>query len=220
MLRDRLLLACSLSLILHVSLLALPSGRISHLTALPGKAYLPGERGFASLNVFLEQVALQTPQYSATSKFLPISAIPQSAPTIAAAANENDGGLGNLGEQRGGKDSSDVWSVTGIPVPYYYRPEELSQRAHVAVDIDPFLGSLKELPGNGKAVLTLWINEHGTIDRVERVSSSLDDLFESAVLSQFQSMRFQPAERSGVPVKSLMKIEIELLPPSGQNQSE
>lgn len=87
-------------------------------------------------------------------------------------------------------------------------------------DIDPFLGEMKDIPGTGKAVIALWINERGGVDRVEMETSDLNSSFEKAVLDQFQAAHFQPAEREGVPVKSLMRIEVEVLPRSRFSNSE
>ena len=101
----------------------------------------------------------------------------------------------------------------GLALPYYHPPEELTQRARIVKGIDLELGKLKNAVGTGKAILKLWVNEVGEVDRVETESSNLDGIFDEAVQSQFRSVLFQPAEQNGIRVKSLMRIEVEVLPP-------
>lgn len=217
-LQDRLVPACGFSLLLHAALLALPSGNIGQIVGIPDSSQLSDEVGYAPLSVLLGPVTLRIPQNMISTSIKKPPPL-RTAPAVDA-AGKNDGSLAGRKSSRSGDDSSDPLPVTGIPIPHYYHPEELSRRARVVVDIDPFLGSLNDLPGTGKAVLTLWINEHGKVDRVETATSDLGEVFESAILSQFQAMLFQPAEREGVSVKSLMKIEVELLPQSSITQSE
>lgn len=63
-------------------------------------------------------------------------------------------------------------------------------------------------------MLKLWISEHGKVDRVEVEMSNLDEAFSQGVARQFAAALFQPAEQDGSPVKSLMRIEVEILPRS------
>lgn len=100
----------------------------------------------------------------------------------------------------------------GIPAPRYYFPDEVSERAKVVIDIDPYLDSLRDLPGSGSATLTLWINELGDVDQVRIMASDLDSTFEQAIVDQFRTLRFNPAIREHQAVRSLMTIEVQVLP--------
>lgn len=171
-----------------------------------------GHLGFAPLNVQLAPYALRIPQRESPDRKI-LDTPPQTAAS-----------LDNLGEEAGLPANSSLQSdpaspsavgpVAGVPLLNYYPPEELSRRARILRDIDPFLGDLNDHPGTGKAVITLWINEQGGVDRAETETSDLTESFENAVLEQFLAARFQPAERAGLPVKSLMRIEVEILPRS------
>lgn len=177
-----------------------------------------GHLSFAPLNVQLAPYALRAPQRESLDEKIP------DIPLQTAAS------LDSLGQDAGHPASSSLHSdsvsptavgpVAGVPLLHYYPPEELSQRARILRDIDPFLGELNDHPGAGKAVITLWINEQGGVDRAETESSDLTESFENAVLEQFLAARFQPAERTGIPVKSLMRIEVEILPRSRFSKSK
>jgi hypothetical protein len=143
-------------------------------------------------------------------------------PRTAPAISTEGMGAGSPGNDSGPAfpaEKQALAEISGIPVPHYYAPEELSQRARIVQDIDPMLGVLADVPGQGRAILKLWVNETGGVDRVDTESSTLDGMFEEALQTQFLSVWFQPAERTGIPVKSLMRIEVRVLPRSRLSQS-
>jgi TonB family protein len=177
---------------------------------------LPGAAAYAPLTVMLAPYPLESPQ-AARGKKTP-------RPAKLAAATDTQGRHAGLGDNRTATHdapplpASDT-DTSGIPVPRYYEPRELTQRATILREIDMFLGELKDEPGSGKAIIRLWINENGTVDQAETESSALSEVFEHAVLAQFAAARFRPAERDGLPVKSLMRVEVEILPRSRFSQS-
>lgn len=210
-LHDRLLMALVLSVLMHATLLALPTGNVSLIVGLSDTTIFHSSSSVADLRVLLSPVSLHMSQITTAS---PIDTPPplKKASTTDIAEDEVSSSLASTGGGTTSNDSFNDLPIAGIPVPYYYRSDELSQRARVVVDIDPFHDSLKHLPGAGQATLRLWINERGTVDRVETITSSLGDALESAVLAKFQAIHFQPAEIDGVQVKSLMRIQVEVLP--------
>jgi len=173
---------------------------------------------FAPLNVLLASHALQAPQQVSPDEKV-LDTPPQTAASLDS-LGQDEGHPASSHLQTESASSANVEPATGVPVLHYYPPQELSQRARILRDIDPFLGELKDIPGTGKAVIALWINEQGGVDRAEMETSGLNRSFEKAVLEQFQAARFQPAEREGISVKSLMRIKVEILPRSRFSDSE
>lgn len=102
----------------------------------------------------------------------------------------------------------------GIPLPYYYEPKELTERASPVTDVVLDSPSVEAYPGAGKIVLLLYINEEGKVDDVTVLSSDIDSpAVETAVVEQFQMVRFAAGKLNGQPVKSKKKIEVVIKPP-------
>lgn len=102
----------------------------------------------------------------------------------------------------------------GLPLPHYYGPQEVSERARPteAIDLEP--PELRGIPGRGKLILVLWINEDGRVDRVETESSQVADTMARVISEQFRKATFTPAQLDGKTVKSRMRIEVVVRPPS------
>ncbi|MEW6164072.1 MAG: hypothetical protein AB1642_03325 [Pseudomonadota bacterium] len=212
--------ALGLSLLLHLLILALPleiGGGGSREFDIAGRRQ---HRDFAPLNVALAPRALLPAENLPTEKITlpPPGRLAASLDTAGADAGEPE--IGNSGpEIASANDSTEPVHSPGLPVQHYFPRQELSRPPRVARDIDPYLGQLKERPGIGKAVMVLWISERGEVDRVETEKSDMDGEFEAALQAQFRAARFLPGERDGIPVKSLMRIEVEILPRSRFSRS-
>lgn len=102
----------------------------------------------------------------------------------------------------------------GVPSPQYYSRRELSKQATMLTELPGLPDDPAKVPGAGVLVITLWINEFGLVDRVTVITSQLESITERAVIAQFERMRFLPAQREEKPVKSRMRIQVEVLPPS------
>lgn len=59
-----------------------------------------------------------------------------------------------------------------------------------------------------KATLTLYIDQHGTVQQVEVVENSIPEPLANAAITAFRAAKFAPGELNGVPVKSTLSIEI------------
>ena len=135
--------------------------------------------------------------------------------TRTAAAIETQGsdvGAPGLGNAPAGKPEEPTPPLPGIDVPRYYPPEELTQRATIVRDLDPYLSELENASGSGTAILRLWINEHGSVDRVDTESTTLPEAFARVVVEGFMAAQFKPAERVSIAVKSQMRVEVKVLP--------
>jgi hypothetical protein len=101
----------------------------------------------------------------------------------------------------------------GIPLPRYYGPREVGERARPIEDIDLAPPVLQQFPGAGKVVLALYLNEEGTVDHVDLVSTELDSDIGDIIVAQFRKARFAPARIDGQPVRSKVKVEVMVKPP-------
>lgn len=92
--------------------------------------------------------------------------------------------------------------------PHYYPTRELSLRPRVTADVSPamqFVG----VPAQS-VILRLFINEEGSIDRVDTEQSFLPEDMAKVLRDAFSRVKFQPGMRDGNPVKSQMRIEVRL----------
>jgi len=118
------------------------------------------------------------------------------------------------GAQESQPADSDDGSWFGIPMPRYYEPKELTERAKPLVDITIDTPAVDAYPDAGKIILLLYINEDGKVDDVEVLSSDIaSSNVEATVVEQFQLARFSAGRLNGRPVKSKKKIEVVLKPP-------
>lgn len=62
----------------------------------------------------------------------------------------------------------------------------------------------------GKLVVSLWINEAGTVDILEIEENNLPDDLTRQMSEQWRSLRFIPGTKHGVPVKSILSYELAL----------
>lgn len=208
--RGPILKACAVSLLVHILALGIPAGRMSPGPGRTEATGRPGPWSVAPLTVDLGPRALALPELSAPA--VSTTAAPASTASIV----ETQGtGKGNRGDEARIPDEFAALPAATLGAPlsvHYYPPAELTRRARILRDVDPYLGNLKNAPGSGRAVIVLWINEHGGVDRVKAEDSTLPEPFEAEIVSQFRLSRFAPAERDGVPAKSLMKVEVEVSP--------
>lgn len=214
----RFSVALGLSFLIHAALFSIPEGRIGWSSSQANLFVGSDPNKFGQITIHLDQSPLnsqnnQLPRSKGVELVLQEVVIPRG---LDGDINVNEGGASIERKEMPHEKAHAI----GLPTPYYYRSEELDQRARILSEIDPNLGDLIEAPGTGKAILLLWINEEGGVDRSEFQSSTLDPHFESAVQKQFGSAYFQPAEIGRTSVKSLMKIEVELLPQSNITQPD
>ena len=90
----------------------------------------------------------------------------------------------------------------------YLPRSQLSQPPKAVSMIDmPFPPGVPT-PGRYKAVLALYIDEHGVVRRVKVDGEALPAAYEEAARVSFQTANFQPGELHGNPVKSLIHVEV------------
>lgn len=207
--RRQLASAFIISCCLHALLLSVPPGTLGGSPRPePGVSAKHGHHAYALLQVRLG-LTTPPPPMQAFSDDLRLQTPPPAAPQLTTEPeifqeNTKEGDTDGASPSEGGKPD------IGFPVPYYYPPSEVTQRPHVAGPIDTSVVDDEE--GSGKAILVLYINEQGKVDKVETESTHLSARLHDLVAQQFRSTRFLPAEKDGQPVKSRLRIEVMIRP--------
>jgi hypothetical protein len=101
--------------------------------------------------------------------------------------------------------STAAW--VGLAATIYYPGSELTRRPQVIENIDYSSAELLRPGRSGRAVLTLYINALGTIDRVAVDESDFDAEAEVLIANEFSRLRFSPASKDARAVASKLRIE-------------
>ena len=109
---------------------------------------------------------------------------------------------------------------SAIPVfipadPYYYPAQDLTEKPAVLHDF--FSGMVILVPDllPPPAILRLFINEEGRVDKVELEESMFSEQAREFIVSAFSEARFRPGRIGHLPVKSQIRIEVELTGTTG-----
>ena len=109
--------------------------------------------------------------------------------------------------------------AAGVPrAPRYLAAHELDRRPQVLSHVEPQFPALALVP-TGRVVLRLYIDESGAVDAVAAESTDRTGAFEAAAREAFAAARFLPGIKDGVPVKSLVRIEVLFGSPHPENAS-
>jgi len=104
------------------------------------------------------------------------------------------------------------------PVPsttFYYRTRDLDVRPGILTRVEPAYPDTALARGlSGKVVLRLYINEKGTVDRVETLNAAPAGYFEASAEHAFQAARFTPGRKDKQAVKTQMVIEVSFEAPA------
>jgi hypothetical protein len=71
----------------------------------------------------------------------------------------------------------------------------------------------------GKLRLDVYIDADGKVDRVEMLDSTLPLNLRDEAVRAFSQVRWEPGRKWGVRVKSVKRVEVDLAPPPGVEQS-
>jgi protein TonB len=95
-----------------------------------------------------------------------------------------------------------------VPAQGYYTTDQLTKRPQPlsTVELDP--PGIKPIVVSGKIVLKLWISESGSVADAEVETTDLPELFARTAVAAFKGLRFTPGERNGLPVGTVMLIEV------------
>jgi TonB family protein len=198
------------SLALHVAVLAIPAGNLSRSPFdTPETTDSPGRGSPAPLTVKLGQRQM-APAVAVTVSNVSIRREMPTASMLDATAAETPARV----ERDQAPESGEPRATTlGVPAPRYFSARELSERPEVIGDVADLPGEFAVIQDSGRLVLLLRINEAGTVDDVDVVTSGVSRQLQAIVVRQFGSARFVPAKKDGVAVKSRLKIEVIVKPP-------
>lgn len=99
------------------------------------------------------------------------------------------------------------WWQYGSSTLGYFGPQELDVRSQPVAQ-DNFLEGLGYLapPGSGQIEARIYINASGGVDRVEILQATPPGVFEQITLQQLYQLRFHPAQKDGLFVKSFKDV--------------
>ena len=95
--------------------------------------------------------------------------------------------------------------------PVYHLPGELDPPPRPLQDIEPVYPPEAGFQP-GTVVLRLFIDETGTVDRVDVLQATPSGVFENAARTAFAAARFSPGLLAGIAVKCQLTIEVEFTP--------
>lgn len=95
-----------------------------------------------------------------------------------------------------------------IRAPTYYPTDQLTKRPQPLASADLDAPEMRMVVASGKMILKLWIDEFGEVVDVDIEKTQLPEALSRPTVAAFKRVRFTPGERSGLPVGSVMRIEV------------
>jgi len=190
-LHRRLLAALAISLLAHALLILLPYLRGD------GTVRNPRSPEGARIHYTMHATLAPDPSASPAGNTDPADAAPKNSEnaTPEPVAPEPPGSTGSGG-------------LLPMPALAYYTTDQLTRKPRLIAE-DPLDDDrLRLLSASGKVVLRLWVNDIGWVTNVEVERSDLPPEFATNVMAAFQRTRFAPGERDGLPVGSIIRIEV------------
>lgn len=144
----------------------------------------------------------------------PAAAMPRSTPKIFSKPASEPERLPDLPETALTPDVSQVAPAEAegraVPLPQYVPAEKLTRQPELAEAIDDKLNESFEAGFRGHAVIRLFLDENGKVDKVSVLESTLPIDIEGLVVKSFFKARYRPGEIDGVPVMSEMTVSADL----------
>lgn len=130
-------------------------------------------------------------------------------PALVQAPHKRNTRSATQGSTQDGMNSPQYLGLADI----YFKTSELDVIPEIQRDIDLYPPELHNLGhGDGKVVLRLWIDENGSVVRVEPVNFNLPAIFAEAAARAFMQADFRPGRKNGFAVKS--RVDTVLFYPS------
>lgn len=144
----------------------------------------------------------------------PTVAVPQPNPTIVFKPPSEPGRFPDVPETEFPPNVSEVAPAEtegrAVPLPQYFPAEKLTRQPELAEAIDDKLNESFEAGFRGHAVIRLFVDESGKVDKVSVLESTLPVDVEGIVVTLFFKARYRPGEIDGVPVMSEMTVSADL----------
>ena len=190
----RLLLALALSCMLHAAVIGLPFLGMS----VPAGRFAPAARMASAPALEARLPGADVRDRSDTSaSTAPVPDAPAPAadrtpdPSVPAARQRTEGA-----------------DLLPLPAPVYYTTDQLSKRPQPLAIAELDAPQIRPIIASGKMVLKLWINAFGAVADVEVERTDLPEVFSRTAVEAFKALRFQPGERNGQAVATIMRIEV------------
>jgi TonB family protein len=190
----RLSVALALSCLLHAALVFLPlfgKSTIETRLAFKGSQKIP-----PAINATLALVG--------DNRFVARSVPPAAVIKPEAAAADRLAEEQQLQTQHGAEGAD----LLPLPALGYYTTDQLTKRPQPLTTAELDRPEISPFVVSGKIVLRLWINEFGSVAEVEVETSDLSEIFSRTAVAAFRNLRFTPGERNGLPVGTVMRIEV------------
>lgn len=97
-----------------------------------------------------------------------------------------------------------------VPLPQYFPAEKLTRQPELVEAIDDKLNESLEAGFRGHAVIRLFLDENGKVDKVRVLESTLPIDVEGILVTLFYKARYRPGEIDGLPVMSEMTVSADL----------
>jgi len=111
-------------------------------------------------------------------------------------------------EQRKPQAGAEGAGLLPIPALGYYTTDQLTKRPQPVTAIELDAPEISAIVVSGKIILRLWISESGSVADVEVEKTELPEAFSRTAIAAFKKLRFAPGERNGMPVGTVMLIEV------------
>lgn len=108
------------------------------------------------------------------------------------------------------KQSNNEGLSLPLEEPKYYSFQELDFRPTVVNDVNNNPQELSQYPEGGSVTLQLWMDEKGNISRVEVLKTNLTEDAAKKIAQGFLKLKFTPGQKNNEPVRSTVKITVEL----------
>jgi len=207
----RLLVACSLSILLHAALLA---GVPVNLTGgVPDTVSVIQARLESAAPDFGAQSETTTLPETAASPALMPKPVREDVRSKPAEPNE---------QPRSTSTPAAATPSKGLDVPLirdptYYTPKELDAYPAALAPIQPVCPeSALAQRANGQVRLLLLVDEFGLVNEASVLDAQPSGMFEEATLTAFRAARFSPAQRQGHAVKSRQTLLVKFICDSGE----
>lgn len=89
-----------------------------------------------------------------------------------------------------------------LPQQHYYAASELDVIPQVQPDFELYPEYLQHFKRGGKLVISLWIDEHGRVEKTEVMKSELPEIFSEVAMRSFMQASFSPGRKNDLAVKS------------------
>jgi len=98
----------------------------------------------------------------------------------------------------------------------YYTASEVDRAAFPLEPIElPYPPTPNGVAYAGTLVMEVFIDREGRVDAVKLLDATVPATYQDIALRAFRAARFGPALRHGRPVRSVKRIEVQFVPPSG-----